>query len=321
MFYFLIFLLMAVSINSMATGFQNSMSPSGLANIWSQMSPFVYGVVLLIVTALIAKTVRTLLQKMLTKAHLDARVTKLVKSEETLVLSAPIISIVYYAIWLFALPIILTQFGFSSLVGPINDMIQQILGFIPKLFSSLVIFTVFYFAANALRLIISQVLEGIGFNKIMKSIGLGTVTQSISPAKIAGTVVFVMLLLTGATQALQTLGLPMLTDIMNTILTISGNVLFGSMIIALGIWGASVVKGLIIDNVGSHKIASFAQVAIIVFVGLTGIEQMGLQTQIVTTAAQFLMGAVALGFAIAMGMGAKESIGALVSDIIKKITK
>lgn len=111
----------------------------------------------------------------------------------------------------------------------------------------------------------------------------------------------------------------MLTGVMNTILTISGNVLFGSAIIALGVFGANIVHGLIVDNGASAKVAMLARYVIIIFVGLTGVQQMGLETQIITSSAQILVGAIALGFAIAMGLGAKESIGGLVDVVVKKI--
>lgn len=294
-------------------------SEEGFIGFWEKITPFLYGLLLLFVTYVVAKFIHTALQKMFDRFHVDKKISKLARSKDAIVISQPITTIAYYAVWLFALPLILEKFGFSALTAPINTMIEQILSFIPKFISALVIFAVFYFVANALRLITTQVFDGFGIDAIMKKIGLEILVKNAHPAKLTGTIVFIMLLLVGVTQSIQTLGLPMLTNIMNTVLHISGSVLFGAVIIIAGVFGANVVSNLITEHGGTKMVATLSRVLIIIFVGLTGIEQMGIQTIIITNAAQFVMGSIALGFAIAMGLGAKDTVGKLVADTVEKL--
>lgn len=186
---------MSYTLDNTLNNVQGYFSLDAAVGFWNSISPFVYGVLILILTVILARVIRSTVQKLLTKIRLDDHLTKALKSEETIKVSEPIVSIAYYAVWLFALPIILQQFGFTSLTGPINEMIQTILGFIPRIISSLVIFAVFFFAASALRLIVTQVLDGVGLSRIMNNIGLGSVVNSLNPSKLAGTIVFVMLML------------------------------------------------------------------------------------------------------------------------------
>jgi len=263
--------------------------------------------------------IRTGVSKLLHKSGIDKRLTALLKSDTHINITDPLVTMSYYAVWLFALPMILEAFRFTQpLMQPIQDVINNIFNFVPLLISAGVVFAVFFFAANALRLIITQVLDGIGLTKMMGKMGLQSMVDRVNPTKLAGNIVFIMLVLLGATQAIDILKLPVLSSIVQTVLTISGNVLFGSAIIALWVWGAGIVSHLVSEHGGSHQVAIISRWAIIILVGLTGVGQMGLQTQIITTAAQLIMASLALGFAVAMWLGAKDTIGKVVSDTITK---
>jgi len=224
-----------ISFEQVVESTQSFFAPDNLMRIWeTTLSPVVLGIVLIIVTYFVARMIRTGVSKLLHKSGIDKRLTALLKSDTHINITDPLVTMSYYAVWLFALPMILEAFRFTQpLMQPIQDVINNIFNFVPLLISAGVVFAVFFFAANALRLIITQVLDGIGLTKMMGKMGLQSMVDRVNPTKLAGNIVFIMLVLLGATQAIDILKLPVLSSIVQTVLTISGNVLFGSAIIAL----------------------------------------------------------------------------------------
>ncbi|MBS9784265.1 hypothetical protein KGV55_02860 [Candidatus Gracilibacteria bacterium] len=286
--------------------------------IWDTVSPWLFGLLLIIVVYIVAKMIRKLLVKVLSKLKIDEKATKLLSGKGKMSLVDPISTVVYYLIWLLALPTILEKFSLSSLAVSINKLISDVLSFIPNLVSAVLVFAIFYFIANAVKVVIEKVLEGLDIKNWLDKVGLKGLTEKVDPVKLLANIAFFIIILTAVNQSLRILNLPVLSNIVDTVLAISGNVLFGSVIIAIGVWVASFVAKLITEHGGQKNLALLAKYAIIALIGISGIEQMGLQTAIITDVVRMFIAALALGFAIAMGLGAKESIGTLVSDIIKK---
>ncbi|PID84501.1 hypothetical protein CSB09_00565 [Candidatus Gracilibacteria bacterium] len=287
-------------------------------NVWHAILPWIYGIILIVVVYFVAKIVRGLLVKALDKIKIDAKATKLLHGKGKLSLVDPVATVVYYLIWLLALPTILEKFNLSSLATSINSLIDDVMNFIPNLVSAILIFAIFYFIANGVKTVIEKVLEGIDMKNWLTKIGLKGLVEKVDPVKLLSNIAFFIILLTAINQSLRILALPVLSDIADTVLIIAGNVLFGSIIIAIGVWIANFVSDLIVEHSGQKNTALLAKYVIIALIGMTGIEQMGLQTAIITDAARMFIAAIALGFAIAMGLGAKETIGNLVSDTLKK---
>ncbi|MDQ7008877.1 MAG: hypothetical protein Q9M94_01135 [Candidatus Gracilibacteria bacterium] len=93
----------------------------------------------------------------------------------------------YWAVILFFITPILEKLGQEELVAPIKDIINNITGFIPNLLGAVVIFAISYFVAKIIRQIITSILSGLGFDKILKNIGLKNIDSKTSPSKIVGT--------------------------------------------------------------------------------------------------------------------------------------
>ncbi|MGL5663097.1 MAG: mechanosensitive ion channel, partial [Cetobacterium sp.] len=67
---------------------------------------------------------------------------------------------------------------------------------------------------------------------------------------------------------------------------------------------AKIIKNTSLEN--KDQIANIAKVSIIVFVGAMGLRQMGIANEIINLAFGFTVGALAVAFAIAFGIGGKD---------------
>jgi len=70
---------------------------------------------------------------------------------------------------------------------------------------------------------------------------------------------------------------------------------------------------------GSHLLSILAKGVIIVVTGAMALQQMQIAEEIVTIAFSLAMGSIALGAAIAIGLGCKDLAGEVVKDFVSKL--
>ncbi len=69
----------------------------------------------------------------------------------------------------------------------------------------------------------------------------------------------------------------------------------------------------------AKKIAGFVKIAIIILATAMGLRQMGVANEIINTGFTLLIGALAVGAAIAVGWGGKETAGRLLEKWTKDL--
>jgi len=124
----------------------------------------------------------------------------------------------------------------------------------------------------------------------------------------------------GLTAAMNTLGVPQLTEIFNTVLEIGSRVAFGAIIIGAGVFIANFIAKIMTQTSGELAGKIVKAVAIILFV-VMGLNQMNLGDGIVETAFKYSLGAAAfaagVGGALAFGLGGREWAGKQLNKWIK----
>lgn len=211
---------------------------------------------------------------------------------------------------------------------PAVAMLNRILSAIPNIFTAGLILVIAYFLGRFVADLVSNILTGIGFNNIFSWLGLqssptetktspaqvdenATVLQQSpqqTPSEIVGIIVLVGIMLFATITATDILGLTALTAIITQILEISGRVLIGIIIFAIGLYFANLAFNLIRSSGTSQSslLAQTARIAIIVLVGAMALQQMGIAPNIVNLAFGLLLGALAVAVAIAFGLGGRE---------------
>lgn len=212
---------------------------------------------------------------------------------------------------------------------PAVTMLNRILSAIPNIFTAGLVLVIAYFLGRFVADLVSNILTGIGFNNIFSWLGLQSSTSNTetsppqradenatvlqqspqqTPSEIVGIVVLVGIMLFATITATEILGLTALTTIITQILEISGRVLIGIIIFAIGLYFANLAYNLIHSSGTSQSslLAQTARIAIIVLVGAMALQQMGIAPNIVNLAFGLLLGAIAVAVAIAFGLGGRE---------------
>lgn len=216
--------------------------------------------------------------------------------------------------------------GIAAISEPAVEMLGDVLGAIPLIFTAAVILGVAYVLGKILGDLVAGLLANFGFNNIFQILGLQAAqepTDSISedgpintsshktPSEIAGIVVLVATILVFLIPATDVLEFQPLTGMISGLLSILGQVLVGVLVFGIGLYLANMTFNIVSSSGGaqSRMVAQAARVAIIALVSAMALQQMGIATNIVNLAFGLLLGAIAVALALAFGFGGMDIAG------------
>ena len=212
----------------------------------------------------------------------------------------------------------------------ITDSIQQGLdaffGFLPNLLAFLVILVVGYFIAKVVSKIVQKVAEKAGLDKALHQSDakqyVDRVMPDASPAAAIGKVFFYIILLFVLTAAIGALKIPAVTAFMNQVLAYLPNVIAAIIIFVVAAAVAGAVAGGVAKLMGdtpTGKVVATAVPALVMLIAIFMIlTQLQIAPEIVTITYAALLGAVALGSALAFGLGGRQVAADMLSTAYDK---
>jgi hypothetical protein len=210
----------------------------------------------------------------------------------------------------------------QSLQEGLNDLI----GFIPKLIGFLIILLIGYLVAKALQKVVALALEKVGTDKALRSGTTGEyvnrVAPDTSPSRLIGTVVFWFILLGALSIAISALGIGALNDFIANVFNYLPNVIAAILILVVAIALAGWLTQLITRSMGETtmgKVTSTAVPSLVLGIAVFMVlDQLGIATEIVTITYAALLGAIALGLALAFGLGGRDLASRMLEDTYER---
>ena len=204
--------------------------------------------------------------------------------------------------------------------------LDGLLGFIPNLIGFLVILIVGYLIARVVKGVITKVLQKAKLDHALHSGQSGEYVEKISPgaspSALIGGVVFWLIFLFVLSAAIGALKIPAVTAFMNTVLGYLPNVIAAVIIFVLAGAIATAVGGAAAKLMGdtpTGKVIGTAVPALIMAIAVFMVlNQLHIATSIVTITYAALIGAVALGSALAFGLGGREVAGKMLADAYQR---
>ena len=194
--------------------------------------------------------------------------------------------------------------------------------FLPNLLGFLVILIVGYFIAKALKALVGKGLEAVGFDRALRDSDAGEYVAKVSPdarpSKLIAVIVFWLVFLVVLTAAVGALEIPAVTAFMDDILGYLPNVIAAVVIFVLAAAIAGAVGGMIERLVGDTPTGRLLQAAapsLIMVIGVFMVlNQLKIAEEIVTITYAAILGAVALGMALAFGLGGRGLASRMLED-------
>ncbi len=234
----------------------------------------------------------------------------------------------YILFLLILLPVLMTSLealGIQSLTLPLTSMLNEVFTAIPAVLSAAVILFLAYIGGKLLGELVANLLEGLGFDNIMVTLGLAKDTHSwkVSPSKMVGYLVLFAVMLLATVSAVSLLNMPALSLVVTQFIGFVWHILIGLLVFGLGLWLASILAGFVMDTDWPNRglIATAARIAIIALASAMALKQMGLADSIINMAFGLTLGAAALAAALAFGLGGREIAGRELDNWVNHIHK
>lgn len=217
--------------------------------------------------------------------------------------------------------IIAQQSGFNVLQS-LQSAFTTLVGYLPQIIGALLVLVVGYIIARLLKAGITKLLNRFRVDDRLTAGQGGQYVERFSPrgspARLVGTVVFWVLMVFVLSSAIGTLGIPALTGFMNLVLSYLPRVIAALLILAVATAVAGAVGGIAHRAMGDtptgrvvRTAAPALVMAIAVFMVLT---QLRIAPVIVTATYIAMIGAIALGSALAFGLGGREAAADMINS-------
>ena len=118
---------------------------------------------------------------------------------------------VFYLVLLLFLPAILGELELGGILGPVQGLVNEILGFLPNLLLAGIILFVGAFVARILRRIVESLTAAAGADQLSDRVGLSRATGGTSLSSLLGLVVYILVLVPVIVAALQALDVEAVT--------------------------------------------------------------------------------------------------------------
>ena len=195
--------------------------------------------------------------------------------------------------------------GIEAISQPAIAMLNQILAAIPRVVAAALWIGIAFIAARFLKTIIEAVLPPTGFDQAILSTGV--VPATARPSRIVANIAMIAVILAASVEAAKQLGGGTIALFLAQVTELGGKVIFGSLIIVVGIFLARIIANLVGSGTGeggfAQTIIRYAIIALFTAIGLTF---MGLADQIVILAFGLILGAAAIATALAFGLGGRD---------------
>lgn len=305
-------------------------------NVFAYVPRIIGAGLLFFVGLLIARIVRNIVETALDAANVDGWLTKAGVGEVTgeaaaaavgestaagdrVTISRTAGTIVFALIVIPVTIAALQVLGITAISGPATAVLQTVLNAIPRVLAAAIVLAIAWFVGRWVRGLVEQILPSLGFDNALKDIA--GLKPAMLPSRVVGAIVLTAIMLFSAVEAARLLDFAAVSAMLVQITDLGGRVIFGSVIIVIGVLMARIVTTLIGDSVGESGLPSILKYAIIALSVAIGLRFMGLANEIVNLAFGLILGSAAVAIALAFGLGGRSTAHELLQRWIQKERK
>jgi hypothetical protein len=197
----------------------------------------------------------------------------------------------------------------------VSNALNTFLAAIPQVIGALLIIIIGWIVAGVLARLATGVLQRAGADRLFAEHGgdvYGPQSKRIKPSLVAGELVKWLVRIVFLVAAANVLGMTQVSELLNQILLWIPNLIVAAVILLLAPLLARFVRGAIEVGAGemgftnAPLLGRVAEIAIIAFAVVIAINQIGIAENLVNTLFIGIVGALALAFGLAFGLGGRD---------------
>jgi len=222
---------------------------------------------------------------------------------------------------------------YTDWLSVIQLFLQQLISFVANLVVAIVVFIIGYLISVGIGRLITEILKSVKFNKLFEKEGWRKALQranvDVNPSEFIGAIfkwVFVIVFLL---LAVDILNLTSFAGFLTRVLLYVPNVIVAVLVFVVAVIISDIVEKIVRATVERLKVgygflaASIVRWAIWIFAFFLILDQLLPSSLLVKTLYSSIVygivGALALGIGLAIGLGGKETASKVITDIYKKI--
>ena len=266
--YGLLMLLVLVGVLQIA-GFSQVAQPlQGLVDTVVQALPRVAKAAIILLVAYVAgRILKIIIGGALDSLGVDSRFAKMTESEEDDSPDSPrrfsqvAGNVIFWLLIVFGLAGALEALEIEPLAAPLRNAIDHVIGLLPRLAVAGLLVFVGYTLGRILRVLVRNVLQGLGFDRLVARVGLDKVTGDSTPSDIVGLALMVFVMVQASIAALNELGLETLagplTEMVGRFWNILPALAASILIVAVGVFIGGLLRRLVgtaLRNLGFDRL-------------------------------------------------------------------
>lgn len=298
-------------------GFDSVITPVQglLTNFIGYLDNIVFAAAIFFIGSMIARIVRDLVETALGTVDFDKWANKGGVEAVTgnSAITKTIGTIVYVLVIIPVAIAALQMLEISAITEPAMNLLNMVFQAIPLIIGACLLLGLGYVLSRWISGLIRDLLPNLGADRAIDELGI--LPEGRKASGVIATIVTVAIMIFFAIAATNMLGFPQLTDILQTVLAQAGNVVFGAVLIALGVLIANILRNLIADATGpgiASNVTYWITTGLFVFIGL---KQMQIGGMIVDYAFLALAIGAAIAFALAFGLGGRDAAARALADL------
>lgn len=224
-------------------------------------------------------------------------------------LSKIVSQFVFIIIFIPIIILALDTLNMEAISQPASQMLTDLLEAIPMILAAGLILGLFFIVGRFITNFIADLLINMGLDKFSESLSLNSILGERSISKLVGNIIFFFIMFTGIIAAAEKLELGQVTDVLNDVFHIAGQIFFGLAILLGGLFISNIAVKTLSMNPSNKWMIPVIRFAILGIFLAFALHTMGIAESIVNLAFGLTLGAIAVAFALAFGLGGREAAG------------
>ena len=279
---------------------------------------FIAGVVVF-VGYILAKIVRGIIEGLVNSIGLQAQAERIGMFKNTSI-GRVLGSFVFALVIITSLIVAFEALGIESISQPATSMLNEIMSAIPNIIAAGLILVLAYVVSRFVAGLVRDVLSGTGVDNVPERLGVQRFLGNTTVSGTVATLIVFFTMLFATSEAANRLGFDQVSHLIATFIEFGANILLGAVILVIGFWLANVVANIVQRGEAQNTrwLGNLVRILIMGLVLAMGLRAMGIADSIVNLAFGLTLGAVAVAFALAFGLGGRQPAERLLTKLLDK---
>lgn len=213
----------------------------------------------------------------------------------------------------------------------ISNILTNVLSYLPTVVAALLVFLVGLVLAKWVKALVVKILEKIKLSAIIKKSGFEPFLEkaeiTIKIEEILGGIVKWLIILVFFITTVNILGLTTVSLVLNNILGYIPRVISAILVLTVGVLVAGLVEGVVkgalaqVDLKTARLLGKISSYVVVIFAALAAINELQIAQALVNALFIGVVGMLALGFGLAIGLGAKDLVANILEEWYKNFKK